>query len=151
MGLRALRRVYFLAAEVASGESRRTVAFVDGQNLYHAARKAFGYSYPNYDAQALASAICARQGWLLVQTRFYTGLHDASENSFWHHFWTAKLAVMRGQGVEVYTRPLRYRNEKVTLDDGTEKTLRIGEERASMSASLWMSCGWPGTGATTSR
>ncbi len=129
MGLRALRRVYFFGAEVTPSESRRTVAFVDGQNLYHAARKAFGYSYPNYDAQALASAICARQGWSLVQTRFYTGLHDASENSFWHHFWTAKLAVMRGQGVEVYTRPLRYRNERVTLDDGTEKTLRIGEEK----------------------
>jgi hypothetical protein len=80
MGLRALRRVYFLGAEVTPSESRRTVAFVDGQNLYHlyhAARKAFGYSYPNYDAQALASAICARQGWSLVQARFYTGLHDA--------------------------------------------------------------------------
>ncbi len=28
---------------------KRAIAFVDGQNLFHAARKAFGYTYPNYD------------------------------------------------------------------------------------------------------
>ena len=28
---------------------KRAVIFVDGQNLYHAAREAFGYTYPNYD------------------------------------------------------------------------------------------------------
>ena len=27
----------------------RVVAFVDGQNLFHSAREAFGYTYPNYD------------------------------------------------------------------------------------------------------
>jgi hypothetical protein len=26
---------------------KRVTAFVDGQNLFHAAREAFGYSYPN--------------------------------------------------------------------------------------------------------
>jgi len=26
---------------------KRTVAFVDGQNLYHAARESFGYTHPN--------------------------------------------------------------------------------------------------------
>jgi len=34
---------------------KRTVAFFDGQNLYHHARAAFGYSYPNYSPLALAS------------------------------------------------------------------------------------------------
>src|SRR2546422_448621 len=33
---------------------KRTVVFVDGQNLFHAAREAFGYTYPNYDIRALA-------------------------------------------------------------------------------------------------
>jgi hypothetical protein len=28
---------------------KRTVAFFDGQNLFHAARAAFGYTFPNYD------------------------------------------------------------------------------------------------------
>ena len=32
----------------------RGVAFVDGQNLFNAAKRAFGYSYPNYDITRLA-------------------------------------------------------------------------------------------------
>lgn len=27
---------------------KRTISFFDGQNLYHAAKAAFGYIYPNY-------------------------------------------------------------------------------------------------------
>jgi len=34
--------------------SKRTVAFVDAQNLFPAAREAFGYTYPNYDVRALS-------------------------------------------------------------------------------------------------
>lgn len=34
----------------------RVVAFVDGQNLFHSAREAFGYTYPNYDVGKLAKA-----------------------------------------------------------------------------------------------
>jgi hypothetical protein len=26
---------------------KRAVAFIDGQNLFHAVREAFGYTYPN--------------------------------------------------------------------------------------------------------
>lgn len=32
---------------------KRTVIFIDGQNLFRAAREAFGYTYPNYDVLAL--------------------------------------------------------------------------------------------------
>jgi hypothetical protein len=49
--------------------TNRAVAFVDGQNLFHAAREAFGYTYPNYDVAALAKLVCAQQGWNLVQVR----------------------------------------------------------------------------------
>jgi hypothetical protein len=28
---------------------KRAFVFIDGQNLFHAAKEAFGYSYPNYD------------------------------------------------------------------------------------------------------
>ncbi len=41
---------------------KRTVAFIDGQNLFHSARSAFGYTYPNYDVTALANAACASRG-----------------------------------------------------------------------------------------
>jgi hypothetical protein len=33
------------------------IAFVDGQNLYHAAREAFGYTYPNYNVKTLAQTM----------------------------------------------------------------------------------------------
>jgi len=86
---------------------KRAVAFVDGQNLYHAARQAFGYTYPNYDVHALASAICQSHTWTLAETRFYTGVPDPADNAVWHAFWVAKLAQMGRQGVQVFSRPLR--------------------------------------------
>ncbi|MEO3434253.1 NYN domain-containing protein [Inquilinus sp. CAU 1745] len=36
----------------------RAVAFFDGQNLFHSAKAAFGYTYPNYDPSLLAQTIC---------------------------------------------------------------------------------------------
>jgi len=104
-------------------------AFVDGQNLFHAAREAFGYTYPNYDVLALARAICLAQGWSLKQVRFYTGVPDAGDDPSWHGFWSNKLAMMGRQGVVVYSRSLRYRNRKVHLPDGTEHTYLAGEEK----------------------
>jgi hypothetical protein len=44
---------------------KRVVAFVDGQNLFYAARNAFGYAFPNYDVAALAAALCQQQNWQL--------------------------------------------------------------------------------------
>src|SRR5258708_12354407 len=53
---------------------KRTIAFFDGQNLFHAARAALGYTFPNYDPIALATAVCKQQGWPLAEARFYTRL-----------------------------------------------------------------------------
>ncbi len=72
---------------------KRAVAFIDGQNLFHAAREAFGYTYPNYDVRVLAERVCADRGWQLAQARFYTGIPDREDNARWHDFWSAKLAV----------------------------------------------------------
>ncbi len=108
---------------------KRVIAFIDGQNLYHAAKEAFGYTYPNYDPLALAGAICQRQDWQLAQVRFYTAVPEASHNPLWHGFWTAKLAHMGRQGVEVFSRSLRYRNKQVTLADGSTYSFLVGEEK----------------------
>lgn len=108
---------------------KRAIAFIDGQNLFHAAREAFGYTYPNYDALLLAAAVCRAQSWSLVASRFYTGIPDASDNAFWHHFWAEKLALMGKQGVTVFSRPLRYRNVQVRLPDGSLHTFLSGEEK----------------------
>ena len=108
---------------------KRTVVFVDGQNLFHAAREAFGYTYPNYDVRLLAESVCAGRDWQLTQARFYTGIPDPQDDPRWHHFWSAKLAVMGRQGVHVYSRSLRYRNRTVHLPDGTTHTFLAGEEK----------------------
>jgi uncharacterized LabA/DUF88 family protein len=110
-------------------QSQRTVAFIDGQNLYHGVREAFGYTYPNYDLGALAAAVCRQRGWNLLQTRFYTGVPSEQDNPYWNHFWQAKLPVIGRQGIVVYTRALRYRRKSVRLPDGSEHTFISGEEK----------------------
>ncbi|MGH7151204.1 MAG: NYN domain-containing protein [Planctomycetota bacterium] len=109
--------------------ARRAVAFVDGQNLYHAAREEFGYTYPNYDPLALARAVCKRQGWRLEEVRFYTGVPSPRDDPVWCAFWSAKLPVMGRQGVKVFTRPLRRRLAKIRLPGGAAHTLQTREEK----------------------
>ncbi|HRT56009.1 MAG TPA: NYN domain-containing protein [Candidatus Paceibacterota bacterium] len=108
---------------------KRTVAFVDGQNLFYAVRNAFGHTYPNYDVSALAAAVCRRQNWHLTQVRFYTGIPDVADDAKWNHFWTAKLAQMGRQGVYVFSRALRYRNQTVQLPNGQTHTFLVGQEK----------------------
>lgn len=114
----------------AEPEIKRVVAFVDGQNLFYAAKKAFGYPFPNYDVACLASTLSKNQNWQLEQTRFYTGVPSADDKPFWNHFWSAKLAVMGGrQSIHVFSRPLRYRNQTISLPDGTTQTVLVGQEK----------------------
>ena len=108
---------------------KRTITFIDGQNLYHAAREAFGSTYPNYDVLALSKAVCELNGLDLKQVRFYTGIPDQQDDPFWNHFWSGKLAVMGRQGVHVFSRSLRYRNQKIKLPNGQLHTFLSGEEK----------------------
>lgn len=108
---------------------KRAVAFVDGQNLFFAARQAFGYTYPNYDFPALAAAVSVANGWQLDQARFYTGIPDASDDPFWNYFWGGKLRNLSRQGVEVFSRSLRYRNKIVKLPDGSTHAFLTAEEK----------------------
>ena len=108
---------------------KRTVAFIDGQNLFYAAKYAFGYTYPNYDPLALAKAVCQQQGWRLCGTRFYTGLPQAQDSSFWNYFWTKKFAVMGTRGIHVFSRHLTYRNQTVAMPGGGQTTVLVGQEK----------------------
>ncbi|MCE0522169.1 MAG: hypothetical protein LV480_04590 [Methylacidiphilales bacterium] len=65
---------------------KRTIAFIDGQNLYRSAKEAFGYFYPNYDVAKLAGAVCLLQGWQLTKICFYTGIPDVTDNARWNEF-----------------------------------------------------------------
>lgn len=109
--------------------TKKAVAFFDGQNLFHCAKAAFGYTFPNYDPLALARVVCADAGWECSGVRFYTGVPDVTDNPFWNHFWTAKGAQMGRQGVYVYTRSLRYRNKVVKLPDGSTFSFLDGDEK----------------------
>ena len=108
---------------------KRAIAFIDGQNLFRCSKTAFGYTFPNYDVQALADDVCQQHGWQLLETRFYTGVPDVSDDAFWNHFWTAKLAQMGRQKIRTYSRSLRYRNQRFLLPDGTEHTILVGQEK----------------------
>jgi uncharacterized LabA/DUF88 family protein len=119
----------FIGMTLQEPAIKRAVAFVDGQNLYHAAKEAFGYPHPNYDVLALATNICQSQNWNLGKVQFYTGIPDATDNSFWNSFWAAKLAQMGRQRVEIYSRPLRYRNQTVRLPNGQASTILVGQEK----------------------
>ncbi len=65
---------------------KRAWVFVDGQNIFYAVKKAFGYGFPNYDVAKLASLVCGSQGWMHVGTSFYTGVSDATDNPTWNRF-----------------------------------------------------------------
>jgi uncharacterized LabA/DUF88 family protein len=108
---------------------KRTVAFVDGQSLFYAAKEAFGYTYPNFDVTLLCNRICKAQGWDLTQIRFYTGVPDAQDDNFWHNFWINKLTYMGQTGIVVFSRSLRYRNKIIKLPDDTHHTALVGQEK----------------------
>jgi len=73
--------------------------------------------------------VCGVQGWYLAQVRFYSGIHDATENARLHHYWTAKLAAMGTRGIWTFIRTLRYKNQEVTLPTGAKTTVRVGREK----------------------
>jgi uncharacterized LabA/DUF88 family protein len=108
---------------------RRAIAFFDGQNLFYAAKHAFGYSWPNYDPVALARRVCKSKSWDLCETYFYTGIPSVIDDPFWNHFWTAKLAVMGTRGIRMFSRHLKYRNQTVKLPDGGTATVLVGQEK----------------------
>lgn len=93
----------------------RTIVLIDGQNLYHLAKRAWTqaiyslsspYAWPSYDIEKLAHALTSRvPERILSETRFYTGVPNSSDGPsqrFWHGFWSNKLRRMRNQGIYVY-------------------------------------------------
>jgi uncharacterized LabA/DUF88 family protein len=99
---------------------KRAVAFVDGQNLFHAAKEAFGYDYPNYHPLALADRICGTHGWYCQQVRFYTGVPKRTDNLFWHNFWAAKKRFLcRDRRAYVFTRDIHYRSKPISFVEDT--------------------------------
>ena len=109
---------------------KRVVAFIDGQNLFNAAKETFGYHYPNFDPLRLTEEVCAlRSGWVLAGVHFYTGMPRSEEDPIRHDFWSRKLAVMGTRGVRIFTRSLRYSDKVIALPNGAFTTARVGREK----------------------
>lgn len=108
---------------------KRAIAFIDGQNVYRQCKTAFGYHYPNYDVQKLAEWVANNRGWNLIRVHFYTGVPDSSDDPKWNRFWVNKLSAMGRQGVKIFSRQLRYRNQTVTLPTGATYSFLHGEEK----------------------
>ena len=107
--------------------SPKVVAFFDGQNLFYSAKRAFGYNYLNYDPKKLAQQICNNQGWQLIGVQFYTGVPEAADHR--SHFWRAKFAQMKRDGIIIFSRELRYQDEEVILPNGQTHLVRVGKEK----------------------
>lgn len=108
---------------------KRAAIFVDGQNLFHAAKRAFGHHYPNYDIGKLAEAVCRQHSWSHISTAFYTGIPSRERDPSRHDFWTAKLLFMRRQGIQVFSRPLRYSKKKPWERGFARPTEWVGREK----------------------
>ena len=108
---------------------KRAFVFFDGQNLFHQAKAAFGYPYPNYDPTKLAAHVCASERWEIKAIHFYTGVPSDIDKPFWHHFWSSKMAIMGTRGVRTFSRPLRYRNQAIALPDGSSTVALVGQEK----------------------
>jgi hypothetical protein len=85
----------------------RTIVLVDGQNLFHLAKRTWGnnapYTWPSYDVQKLAVTLVSRvPGRSLAQVHFYTGVPDRRARPSLYRFWHNKLNHLQGQGVVVY-------------------------------------------------
>ena len=107
---------------------QRVHVFVDGQNLYHAAKEAFNYTYPNYDIHALSNAVCRTQGWTPTRISFYTGVPSARDDARWNTFWGKKFIGMGRRGINIFHRELRYREQTVRIGT-TRVTGIVGQEK----------------------
>ena len=92
---------------------KKTIAFIDGQNLFYSIKNSFGYEYPNYDVKKLANLVCKKQNWRLTKTSFYTGIPKQKDNPFWHYFWSSKISTLkRKKNVSVYYRFIHQNKNK---------------------------------------
>ena len=58
------------------------MAFVDGRNLTHGVKEAFGYAVPDFDLIQLCNAIAEQEGWHLRTIPFHTGFFGTWELRF---------------------------------------------------------------------
>ena len=98
-----------------------TIVLVDGQNLFHLAREAWGpgspYDWPSYDVARLADALVTLVGGRnLQETRFYTGVPHPRVSPFWNGFWRNKFRHLERQGITVIRGRINYGGQEKGVD-----------------------------------
>ena len=105
------------------------MAFFDVQNLFRHAKDAFGHYHPNFDPVQLHRAVCQANGWLPIETRFYTGVPDANRDPKWASYWSNRVLALKRSGVQVTTRKLRYRDELVSGGNPDQRIVTTPQEK----------------------
>ena len=90
----------------------RTVVFIDGQNLFHLAKRAWAYGHPpqsslydwpSYDVEKLANALVYRRtGRFNGDSVLYRGSRSAYRQRRWHWLWSNKLRMLSSRGIYVF-------------------------------------------------
>ncbi|MDR2756696.1 MAG: NYN domain-containing protein [Planctomycetaceae bacterium] len=97
---------------------KRVITFIDGQNLFYAAKRAFDYNYPNYDPVLLSRKVCSKDtDWQLIQTRFYTGVPSKDNDPKRHRFWQNK----KGQLMRLYQKEIVVHTPHLVQHNGSYK------------------------------
>jgi len=111
--------------------------FIDGQNLYLSAKRAFGLRYPDFDIPALGRHLSDRidpeQDAVI---RFYIGMPVKRFSPRWTAFWTNKLQAARDAGIDVTTRELRYLTESDPHAPGGFRVISAREKGIDLRIAL---------------
>lgn len=119
----------------------RVIVFIDGQNMYRGARRAFfrdndrtAPSAPNicgqFHPRALAELLVARRssgrdGRGLAQVRIYRGQPDGYIDRIGHAASERQVQVWRESGVEVFQRPLQYLSGRPPQEKGIDVAIAV--------------------------
>lgn len=104
--------------------------FIDGQNLYHRCRDHFGWPWvhPVKLGQELVKEDQIAHGAdsrVLTCVRYYTGIHQATQNAVQHTKMTNRLAAYEAEGSTVVSIPLRYDSSGQAREKGIDVRLAI--------------------------
>lgn len=90
----------------------KNIIFIDGQNFYLSAKKAFNLRFPDFDIPRLGTFLSDQIDPVNeTETRFYIGMPSSRYSPQWTRFWNNKIDDARDRGVEITTRELRYLTE----------------------------------------
>jgi uncharacterized LabA/DUF88 family protein len=117
----------------ATNAPKRTVLFIDYQNMYRSAREAFGWEserghFGNFRPYGLGRQMVREPGRTLAQVRVYTGIHTPQRNPKQHGQMQRRMiawVVEAPEKVQIFPRSLRYGANRPPQEKGVDVELAI--------------------------